>query len=93
MVYLLDSYSVGGLIREFNGDAGRWFNIFLDLTFTSTGYVTKWRYFAKRPGEFVATVWRPLGNNRYELIARDYVFAGSVGIGVSTFECIQKIPQ
>ncbi len=63
--------------------SGRYLNLFLDLSFRARGLVRKWRYFADRPGEFVASVWRPLGNDAYQLVDRDYIVAGDSGLGVS----------
>ena len=80
---LPDTYIVGGPIREIDGNSGRYINIFLDLSFRSRGYVRQWHYFAQRAGGFVASVWRPLGNDSYQLVSRDYIEAIGTGVAVS----------
>ncbi len=77
-------------MRELPATSARYANIFLDLSFPTDGYITKWRYFAQRSGEFVSAVWRPLINDSYQLIAKDYIAAPGRGVWVSIIKNVFK---
>ncbi len=73
----------GGPIIPLNHRSGRWSNLFLDLQFNCSGYLTKLKFYAYDTGDFIFATWRQLEVGTYTLMNQIQVTASHVGYCVS----------